>query len=71
MGESRGFDSVLSRSQLLDWSKSASGERLLTFYRLSDVIAGKLKGLFVLFAGNLVKPMSELLRQTAGSKPGD
>uniref|UniRef100_A0AAQ4RIH4 HEAT repeat-containing protein 1 n=1 Tax=Gasterosteus aculeatus aculeatus TaxID=481459 RepID=A0AAQ4RIH4_GASAC len=57
--------------KLLDWSKSASGERLLTFYRLSDVIAGKLKGLFVLFAGNLVKPMSELLRQTAGSKPDE
>ncbi|XP_037318760.2 HEAT repeat-containing protein 1 isoform X2 [Pungitius pungitius] len=54
--------------KLLDWSKAASGERLLTFYRLSDVIAERLKGLFVLFAGNLVKPISDLLKQTCGSK---
>ncbi|KAF3704004.1 HEAT repeat-containing protein 1 Protein BAP28 [Channa argus] len=54
--------------KLFDWSKSHSKERLLTFYRLSDRIAERLKGLFVLFAGNLVKPFSELLRQTNSSQ---
>ncbi|XP_016100231.1 HEAT repeat-containing protein 1-like [Sinocyclocheilus grahami] len=51
--------------KLFDWSKmdGASKNRLLTFYRLADNIANKLKGLFVLFAGQLVKPISELLRQ--------
>uniref|UniRef100_A0A8C1MNQ6 HEAT repeat-containing protein 1 n=1 Tax=Cyprinus carpio TaxID=7962 RepID=A0A8C1MNQ6_CYPCA len=51
--------------KLFDWSKmdGASKNRLLTFYRLADSIANKLKGLFVLFAGQLVKPISELLRQ--------
>ncbi|XP_026078718.1 HEAT repeat-containing protein 1 [Carassius auratus] len=51
--------------KLFDWSKmdGASRNRLLTFYRLADNIANKLKGLFVLFAGQLVKPISELLRQ--------
>ncbi|XP_059180177.1 HEAT repeat-containing protein 1 isoform X2 [Centropristis striata] len=54
--------------KLFDWSKSDSKERLLTFYRLSNFIAERLKGLFVLFAGNLVKPFSDLLRQTNRSK---
>ncbi|XP_050980668.1 HEAT repeat-containing protein 1 [Labeo rohita] len=51
--------------KLFDWSKmdGASKDRLLTFYRLADSIASKLKGLFVLFAGQLVKPFSELLHQ--------
>lgn len=57
--------------QLFDWSKSDRKERLLTFYRLSDFIAERLKGLFVLFAGNLVKPLADLLRQTNGSKTGE
>uniref|UniRef100_A0A673YET4 HEAT repeat-containing protein 1 n=1 Tax=Salmo trutta TaxID=8032 RepID=A0A673YET4_SALTR len=43
-------------------------DRLLTFYRLSDSIADRLKGLFVLFAGHLVKPVSDLLRQTNVTK---
>lgn len=50
--------------QLFDWSKSERKDRLLTFYRLSDRIADRLKGLFVLFAGNLVKPFADLLTQT-------
>lgn len=56
--------------KLFDWSKSEAGskERLLTFYRLSDCIAERLKGLFVLFAGNLVKAFADLLRQTNVSK---
>ncbi|KAG1960415.1 ARM repeat superfamily protein [Pimephales promelas] len=51
--------------KLFDWSKiaGASKDRLLTFYRLTDRIADKLKGLFVLFAGQLVKPFSDLLQQ--------
>uniref|UniRef100_UPI0037E97E07 HEAT repeat-containing protein 1 n=1 Tax=Semicossyphus pulcher TaxID=241346 RepID=UPI0037E97E07 len=54
--------------KLFDWSKSDSKDRLLTFYRLSDCIAERLKGLFVLFAGNLVKPFADLLRLTNTSK---
>ncbi|KAM9336216.1 HEAT repeat-containing protein 1 [Symphorus nematophorus] len=57
--------------KLLDWSKSDGKERLLTFYRLTDCIAERLKGLFVLFAGNLVKPFTDLLRQTNSSKTDD
>lgn len=57
--------------KLFDWTKSGSTERLLTFYRLTDSVAGRLKGLFVLFAGNLVKPFTDLLRQTNTSKTGD
>uniref|UniRef100_A0A8C2XMH8 HEAT repeat-containing protein 1 n=1 Tax=Cyclopterus lumpus TaxID=8103 RepID=A0A8C2XMH8_CYCLU len=53
--------------KLLDWSKLGR-ERLLTFCRLSDVFADRLKGLFVLFAGNLVTGFVDLLRQTNGSK---
>lgn len=60
------------RLQLFDWSKTAAGgkDRLLTFYRLTDCIAERLKGLFVLFAGNLVKPFADVLRQTNAAKTG-
>ncbi|XP_077357877.1 HEAT repeat-containing protein 1 isoform X2 [Festucalex cinctus] len=54
--------------KLFDWSKSGGKERLLTFLRLSDCIAERLKGLFVLFAGNLIKPFADLLQQTNISK---
>lgn len=57
--------------QLCDWRKSDSKERLLTFCRLADHVAGRLKGLFVLFAGNLVKPFADLLRQTNSSSTGE
>ncbi|GAA6085032.1 HEAT repeat-containing protein 1 [Tachysurus ichikawai] len=51
--------------KLSDWSKTedAPKDRMLTFCRLADCIADRLKGLFVLFAGQLVKPFSDLLRQ--------
>ncbi|KAB5555247.1 hypothetical protein PHYPO_G00031300 [Pangasianodon hypophthalmus] len=51
--------------KLFDWSKTegAPKDRMLTFCRLADCIADRLKGLFVLFAGQLVKPFSDLLRQ--------
>ncbi|MED6241182.1 HEAT repeat-containing protein 1 [Ataeniobius toweri] len=54
--------------KLYDWTKSDSKDRLLTFYRLCDCIAERLKGLFVLFAGNLVKPLADVLRQNNTSK---
>ncbi|KAG7492749.1 hypothetical protein MATL_G00017170 [Megalops atlanticus] len=56
--------------KLFDWCKTegAPKDRLLTFYRLSDCIADKLKGLFVLFAGHLVKPFADLLSQTNVTK---
>ncbi|KAJ3608034.1 hypothetical protein NHX12_025084 [Muraenolepis orangiensis] len=56
--------------KLFDWCKTATEgrQRLLTFYRLADCLAERLKGLFVLFAGNLVKPFSDLLQQTNVAK---
>ncbi|XP_043958197.1 HEAT repeat-containing protein 1 [Gambusia affinis] len=54
--------------KLFDWTKSNSKDRLLTFYRLCDRIAERLKGLFVLFAGNLVKPLADVLKQTNSAK---
>ncbi|XP_075452512.1 HEAT repeat-containing protein 1 [Ascaphus truei] len=52
--------------KLFDWCKTegASKDRFLTFCRLADCIADKLKGLFTLFAGHLVKPFAEILNQT-------
>lgn len=53
--------------QLCDWSKADSAERQLTFFRLCDVMASRLKRLFVLFATQLVKPLAAILRQTSSS----
>ncbi|KAM3930872.1 HEAT repeat-containing protein 1 [Leptodactylus fuscus] len=56
--------------KLFDWSKTegSSKDRLLTFCRLADSIADKLKGLFTLFAGHLVKPFADILNQTNSMK---
>ncbi|KAM6951021.1 HEAT repeat-containing protein 1 [Aplochiton taeniatus] len=56
--------------KLFDWCKvqAATKDRLLTFYRLADCIADRLKGLFVLFAGQLIKPFCDLLMQTNVTK---
>ncbi|NXI50733.1 HEAT1 protein, partial [Chloroceryle aenea] len=56
--------------KLFDWSKTESTlkDRLLTFHRIADCIANKLKGLFTLFAGHLVKPFAETLNQVNTSK---
>ncbi|XP_068011135.1 HEAT repeat-containing protein 1 [Melanerpes formicivorus] len=56
--------------KLFDWSKTESTlkDRLLTFHRIADCIADKLKGLFTLFAGHLVKPFAETLNQVNTSK---
>uniref|UniRef100_A0A336KP64 HEAT repeat-containing protein 1 n=1 Tax=Culicoides sonorensis TaxID=179676 RepID=A0A336KP64_CULSO len=43
---------------------SASRERGITFFKLSNAISEALKGLFVLFASDLIEPMSKLLKQT-------
>ncbi|KAL0609241.1 HEAT repeat-containing protein 1 [Plecturocebus cupreus] len=55
---------------LFDWAKTedAPKDRLLTFYNLADCIAEKLKGLFTLFAGHLVKPFADTLNQVNISK---
>ncbi|XP_042638956.1 HEAT repeat-containing protein 1 [Orycteropus afer afer] len=56
--------------KLFDWAKTgdAPKDRLLTFYNLTDCIAEKLKGLFTLFAGHLVKPFADTLNQVNISK---
>ncbi|XP_069708454.1 HEAT repeat-containing protein 1 isoform X1 [Phaenicophaeus curvirostris] len=56
--------------KLFDWSRTESTlkDRLLTFHRIADCIADKLKGLFTLFAGHLVKPFAETLNQVNISK---
>ncbi|XP_037024057.2 HEAT repeat-containing protein 1 [Artibeus jamaicensis] len=56
--------------KLFDWAKTedAPKDRLLTFYNLADCVAGKLKGLFTLFAGHLVKPFADTLNQVNVSK---
>uniref|UniRef100_A0A8C5VQD2 HEAT repeat-containing protein 1 n=1 Tax=Microcebus murinus TaxID=30608 RepID=A0A8C5VQD2_MICMU len=56
--------------KLFDWAKTedAPKDRLLTFYNLADCIAEKLKGLFTLFAGHLVKPFADTLNQLNISK---
>eukprot|EP00794_Sanderia_malayensis_P007770 gene7770-8616_t len=41
----------------------ASKERLLTFYRFCETVADKLKGLFLLFAGRILKPCAELVKK--------
>ncbi|CAL9686707.1 unnamed protein product [Knipowitschia caucasica] len=56
--------------KLLDWSRTAPGgsaERLLTFLRVCSSLAQTLKGLFVLFSGNLLKLISDLLQPHAPS----
>ncbi|NXP79390.1 HEAT1 protein, partial [Ramphastos sulfuratus] len=56
--------------KLFDWSKTESTlkDRLLTFHRIADCIADKLRGLFTLFAGHLIKPFAETLNQVNTSK---
>ncbi|NWX89570.1 HEAT1 protein, partial [Nothoprocta pentlandii] len=56
--------------KLFDWSKTecARKDRLLTFHRLAACIADRLKSLFTLFAGHLVKPFAETLNQLNSSK---
>ncbi|NXX04927.1 HEAT1 protein, partial [Larus smithsonianus] len=56
--------------KLFDWSKTESTlkDRLLTFHRIADCIADRLKGLFTLFAGHLVKPFAETLNEVNVSK---
>uniref|UniRef100_A0A8B9Q7M2 HEAT repeat-containing protein 1 n=1 Tax=Apteryx owenii TaxID=8824 RepID=A0A8B9Q7M2_APTOW len=66
----KALDFRTERAQLFDWSKTECTlkDRLLTFHRLADCIADKLKSLFTLFAGHLVKPFAETLNQVNISK---
>ncbi|XP_028332618.1 HEAT repeat-containing protein 1 [Gouania willdenowi] len=54
--------------KLCDWSKSSSSDRLLTFFRLCDVVSDRLRGIFSLFAGNLIKPLVDVLNRTNTSQ---
>ena len=57
--------------QILSWSTNdEKPDRLLTFYRLCGAIAEKLKGLFLLFAGQILKPCAELIVKINPSKEG-
>lgn len=50
---------------------NASRERGITFFKLSNAISGALKGLFILFASDLVEPMSKLLKAANPAKTAD
>ncbi|XP_036611135.1 HEAT repeat-containing protein 1 isoform X1 [Trichosurus vulpecula] len=56
--------------KLFDWARTedAPKDRLLTLCNLADCIAEKLKGLFTLFAGHLVKPFADILNKINISK---
>jgi len=49
--------------RVLDWATRADAApgRLITFYRLADALADRLKGLFVLFAGHFVRHLATVL----------
>ncbi|XP_019632440.1 PREDICTED: HEAT repeat-containing protein 1-like [Branchiostoma belcheri] len=49
--------------KLYDWASrpDSSRQRLLTFYRLAEAMADRLKSLFVLFAGHIVKNAASTL----------
>jgi len=49
--------------KIFNWSTSVEEKstRLITFYHLCGAVADKLKGLFLLFAGHILKPSAELI----------
>lgn len=49
----------------------ASRERGITFFKLSHAISDALKGLFILFASDLIEPMSKLMIATNPAKTAD
>ncbi|KAG1661117.1 HEAT repeat-containing protein 1 [Nymphon striatum] len=53
--------------KLYNWATQVSDEKeiAITFYRLTERIAETLKGLFMLFAGNLVKHSSTMLTENS------
>ncbi|CAM9779225.1 unnamed protein product [Lampetra planeri] len=59
--------------KLFDWASGEDrpSERLLTFYRMSERVAERLRGLFVLFAGHLVKPCAHLLNRLNVALPDE
>ncbi|CAG9768927.1 unnamed protein product [Ceutorhynchus assimilis] len=57
--------------KLYDWAvrnNTKNPERLITFYHLSEYIGQSLKGLFVLFAGNILNNLAEILRTINSQK---
>lgn len=50
---------------------NASRERGITFFKLSHAISNALKGLFILFASDLLEPMSKILNATNSSKTAE
>eukprot|EP00112_Aurelia_sp_Birch-Aquarium-sp1_P006370 Seg1704.8 transcript_id=Seg1704.8/GoldUCD/mRNA.D3Y31 product="HEAT repeat-containing protein 1" protein_id=Seg1704.8/GoldUCD/D3Y31 len=57
--------------KILSWSANEEKpDRLLTFYRLCGSIAEKLKGLFLLFAGQILKPCAELIARSNPTEDG-
>ncbi|XP_066143538.1 HEAT repeat-containing protein 1 [Euwallacea fornicatus] len=59
--------------KLFDWAirSGDSHERLITFYHLSEHIGQALKGLFVLFAGNILSNASEIMRDVGSQEKTD
>ncbi|XP_029184672.2 HEAT repeat-containing protein 1-like isoform X2 [Acropora millepora] len=59
--------------RLIDWATRpvSPKARLLVFYRLCDSVAEKLKSLFVLFAGYILKNCATVLDATNFSKTGE
>ncbi|XP_070194933.1 HEAT repeat-containing protein 1-like isoform X2 [Littorina saxatilis] len=49
--------------KIFEWAtnQGADRHRVLTFYRLADCLAGKLRGLFLLFAAHIIKHAAQLL----------
>ncbi|KAJ0060565.1 hypothetical protein NL108_016020, partial [Boleophthalmus pectinirostris] len=58
--------------KVLEWSRSApcgQSDRMLTLVRLCDSVALKLRGLFVLFSGNLLPLFCDLLTPKSAEAP--
>lgn len=51
--------------RMFEWAtqQGADRDRIITFYRLADSLAGRLKGIFLLFAAHIVQHAAQLLVQ--------
>ncbi|XP_013080450.2 HEAT repeat-containing protein 1-like [Biomphalaria glabrata] len=56
--------------QIYNWAtdENVNKKRLIVFYRLCDSLAGKLKNLFTLFAGHIIKHSADMLDTNNRSK---
>ncbi|XP_064605769.1 LOW QUALITY PROTEIN: HEAT repeat-containing protein 1-like [Liolophura sinensis] len=59
--------------KLCDWATrhEENKDRVLVFYRLADRLAEKLRSLFTLFAGHIIKHTARMLDENNNSKDGD